>query len=194
MSKGGGSSGNTATTTTTQSPPPQYLQAYQNLTDRANAVSQAPLQQYTDPLVAGFTPQQTQGFQTIQNLQGSYVPYLNAAAQEFGQATQPIWSTLPSFDTSQLPQGALDRISQSSDFATKSGNLPVAEGDGARRSVRPRLLVSHLHVAALARGDVVHRGGKLGELEQSVLIGAGGSRLANSRRGESNDGAADRTP
>ena len=96
--------------------------------DRANAVSNQPLQQYTDPLVSGFTPQQQQGFQTVQNIQGGYVPFLNAAAKEYGQGTQPIWSTLPSYDVAGLPQGGLDRIGQSGDFATKAGNTDIAGG------------------------------------------------------------------
>jgi hypothetical protein len=123
----GGGSKNTSTTTSTTAPPPQYTAAYSNLTNAAFNAAQQPLTQYTGPLVAGFTPQQQQGYQTIENLQGSYVPYLNAGAQEISQSTKPIWSGLPSFDTSQLPSGALDRINQAGDLATAAGTQPIAE-------------------------------------------------------------------
>jgi hypothetical protein len=119
--------GSTNTTTSTTAPPPEYTQAYSNLTNAAFNAAQQPLTQYTGPLVAGFTPQQQQGYQTIENLQGSYVPYLNAGAQEISQSTKPIWSGLPSFDTSQLPSGALDRINQAGDLATAAGTQPIAE-------------------------------------------------------------------
>ncbi len=92
-------SGGGSTTTTSSSPPPQVLQAYGNLTNAATAQAQQPLQQYTGPLVSGFTPQQQAGFQTISNLQGVQAPYLNAATQEFGAATTPLWQTLPQYSS-----------------------------------------------------------------------------------------------
>jgi len=54
-------------------------------------------------MVAGFTPQQQQGFADVQNAEGIGTPYIDAAAQEFSAATNPLWQTLPSFDTSSLP-------------------------------------------------------------------------------------------
>src|SRR6266702_4776415 len=122
MSKNSGGGGGGNTVTQTSQPPQQYLNAYSNLTDAAFRQAQTPLQQYSGFMVAGFTPQQQQGYQTVQNLQGSYAPYINAAAQEFGQATTPLWPTLPSYDVSGLPQGALNSINTGQEFGARSGN------------------------------------------------------------------------
>lgn len=92
-----GSSSGQNTTTTTSSPPPQVLQNYTNLTNAATSLAQQPLNLYTGPQVAGFTPQQTAGFSTIDASQGISSPFINSAAQEFGAATTPLWPTLPQF-------------------------------------------------------------------------------------------------
>lgn len=93
MTSGGGGSQNT--TTTSSAPPPEVLANYRGLTSAANALASEPIPQYAGPLVAGFTPQQQDAFQTIDNSQGIGSPYINSAAQEFGQATTPLWPTLP---------------------------------------------------------------------------------------------------
>lgn len=95
-----GSSG--STTSTTSGPPPEVLQNYQTLVGGATAAAQNPLALYSGPMVAGFTPQQQSGFQAIQNQQGIGTPYINAAAQEFGQATQPLWQSLPQFNEANV--------------------------------------------------------------------------------------------
>lgn len=85
---GKGSSGSTTTSTTA---PPQWLQNnLQSLYGQAQSVTSAPLQQYGGSAVAGFTPQQTSAFDTINNAQGIATPYYNSAAQMIGQASQPI--------------------------------------------------------------------------------------------------------
>ena len=84
-----GSSG-TNTTTTNSSPPASVLNAYSNLTNAAGQIASQPLQQYSGSLVAGFTPQQQQGFQTVQNAQGMAQPYINSGAQMIGAAGQPV--------------------------------------------------------------------------------------------------------
>lgn len=78
------------TTTSSSQPPPQVLNAYSNLTNAAGQLASQPLQQYSGPLVAGFTPQQQQGFQTIQNAQGMAQPFINSGAQMIGAAGQPV--------------------------------------------------------------------------------------------------------
>ena len=100
MSCGGGS-GSSGTNTVVQNsqPPAQVMQAYQNLTNSAFSQAGQPLQQYAGPMVAGFTPQQTQAFGTIQNAQGMATPYINAASQEFGQATTPFNQTVGSYES-----------------------------------------------------------------------------------------------
>src|SRR5271166_4878969 len=110
MTSGSGGGQNTNTVVQQSSPPSQFLNAYSNLTDLAQNTASAPLQQYNGSMIAGFTPQQTQAFDTTSNLQGQYAPYLNAAAGSFSQATQPLWPSLPQFDTSGLPQGATTAI------------------------------------------------------------------------------------
>src|SRR5579859_207089 len=93
-----------ATTTTTSGPPSQVLNAYTNLTNAATGVAQQPLNLYSGPMVAGFTPQQNAGFTTIDQSQGIGIPYLNSAAQYYGAATTPLWPTLPQFGTSTVNQ------------------------------------------------------------------------------------------
>jgi hypothetical protein len=53
-SMGRGSDANTVTSV--NQPPPQVMAAYQNLLGQAQNVANTLLQQYTGPLVAGFTP------------------------------------------------------------------------------------------------------------------------------------------
>lgn len=86
MGKGGGSS-------TTSTELPQWLQKnLQDVYSRANTLSQQPLSQYSAPLVAGFTPAQNAAFNTINNAQGSYAPYLNTASQYTAKSAAPISS------------------------------------------------------------------------------------------------------
>lgn len=94
MSGGGGSQN---TTTQTSGPPPQVLQNYQALTGAAQNVAQQPLQQYSGPLVAGFTPQQQASFGQAAQAGGIGIPYLNAASQEFGAATTPSYETVGNY-------------------------------------------------------------------------------------------------
>ncbi len=88
-SKGGG----TNTTTTNSGPPQQVLDQYSNVMGLANNAANAPLQQYTGNLVAGFTPQQQQSFSEIQNAQGLSAPFTNSAAQLMGRGATPITVT-----------------------------------------------------------------------------------------------------
>lgn len=97
-----GSGGGTNTVVQNSQPPAAVMQAYGNLTNAAFNQAQQPLQQYGGSLVAGFTPQQQQAFSEIGNAQGMAIPYLNSAAQEFGQATSPLWPTLPQFSPGQI--------------------------------------------------------------------------------------------
>lgn len=114
-------SGQQASTTTTSGPPPQVLQAYQNVNDAATNLASQPIPQYNAPLVAGFTPSQQQAFQTVDNAQGIGLPYINSAAQEFGQATTPLWQGLPQFDTSSLPSNWQQDIGTATGMSTGPG-------------------------------------------------------------------------
>ncbi|MDE2096306.1 MAG: hypothetical protein KGL39_03605, partial [Patescibacteria group bacterium] len=85
------------TTTTTSAPPQQYTQAYSNLVNQAQNVASQPLQQYSGPMVAGFTPAQLQAFNTVNNAQNTYQPYLNSASQYISNATTPIWNNVQQY-------------------------------------------------------------------------------------------------
>lgn len=98
---GGGSSSQTSTTS---GPPPETMEAYKRLVNAASSTAQQPLRLYDAPIVAGFTPQQQQAFQTIQNAQGIGIPYINSAAQQYGAATTPLWDNLPKFSSDTLQQ------------------------------------------------------------------------------------------
>jgi hypothetical protein len=73
-------------------PPTAFLNAYQNVLDQAQGVSSRPLQQYSAPMVSGFTPDQQAAMGIVRNSQGVANPYINAAAQEFGAATAASWN------------------------------------------------------------------------------------------------------
>lgn len=76
--------------------PPQYIQnAQQQVINQANQLASQPLQQYAGPQVAGFTPAQLQSFDTINSLQGSVNPWLNAASQYTGSAANSIANQIP---------------------------------------------------------------------------------------------------
>src|ERR1700688_1935419 len=67
---GSGAGGNTSTVVTQNQPAPQFMAAYLQQLARAQGVANQPLQQYTGPMVAGFTPAQQTAFDTINNSQG----------------------------------------------------------------------------------------------------------------------------
>lgn len=88
---GGGSSGGGGGTTTTVSQPPQaVLDQYNKVVGQANTVAGTPLQQYQGNMVAGFTPDQSSAFNTVNGLQGSAQPYINQAAGLINQSTTPL--------------------------------------------------------------------------------------------------------
>ena len=93
-----------STTSTSSSPPPAVEQAYTNLTNAATTQAEQPLQQYTNPLVAGFDPQQQEAMGQIQNAGGIANPYINSAAQDFSTATTPIYQTLPQYSANTVNQ------------------------------------------------------------------------------------------
>lgn len=108
MGKGssGGSSGGGGTNTVVQSssPPPQVLAAYQNVINQAQTLQGQPLQQYQGPLVEGFSPDQTQAMQEVQNAQGLAQPYFNSAAQYAGLGAAPVYPNVQQFNNQSLAQ------------------------------------------------------------------------------------------
>lgn len=84
--------GGSATTTSTQttSPNPEAMKAYESLFPQAAQIASTPWNPQTEQRVANFSPQQLQSFNQIGNLQGGYVPYLDAATQMTQGAAAPI--------------------------------------------------------------------------------------------------------
>ena len=101
MGKGSGGGG-TNTVETVSGPPQQVLNAYTNLTNQASNVAAQPLQQYAGSTVAGFTPDQTSAFNTVDQAQGVSAPYTNAAAQLTAAGSAPITPT--QFSPGQVSQ------------------------------------------------------------------------------------------
>src|SRR5580765_1951608 len=71
------------TTTTTSTPPPEVMAAYRNVVGRAQNVANLP---YTSAPVdiAGFTPDQMNAFQSINQAQGMGMPFFNRASDYAG--------------------------------------------------------------------------------------------------------------
>jgi hypothetical protein len=89
----GSSGGGTQQVSSTSGPPQSVLDNYNNVVSRATTAANAPLQQYTGPMVAGFTPAQQQAFDTVNNAQGAANPYINAAAGFASSGTTPVTPT-----------------------------------------------------------------------------------------------------
>ena len=75
-----------SSTSTSATQTPKWLQdaIYQQLS-AASGVAQTPYSPYGGQLVAGSTPQQTQAWQQVSNLQGQYQPWLTQAQQQTSQ-------------------------------------------------------------------------------------------------------------
>jgi hypothetical protein len=101
---GGKGGGSTQTATTTSSPPASVLNAYNNISSLAEQAASAPLQQYSGPLLAGFTDAQNQAFTNIGNAQNTLQPYLNSASNLVNQGTQNIYSQLPQYNAQNIAQ------------------------------------------------------------------------------------------
>jgi hypothetical protein len=101
--KGGGGT-NTSTTVQNTTPPPAFTQALQGaLTQGQNAAS-APFTQYPGQLQAPFAPQQLQGFGMVGSTPGIAAPYVNAAAQHYDAATNPLWQNVQQFSPQAISQ------------------------------------------------------------------------------------------
>ena len=74
-----------------QSNVPTWLQQYtQGILAQSAATASQPYQAYGGPRIAGFTPQQTQAQQSVQDIQGQYKQPLSQAEQlATGAATHP---------------------------------------------------------------------------------------------------------
>jgi hypothetical protein len=73
-------------TTTNTTPNPAASAAYSNVLNTAQQVASTPYQPYTGQLVQGFSPDQLQAFQQVQQMQGMAQPYINSATNDTNQA------------------------------------------------------------------------------------------------------------
>ena len=111
MSKGGG----TTTNTSSNSPPPQVLAQYENVIGQANQAASTP---YTtggfnaSNLVAGFSPDQTAAFNTIDQSQGIQQPYLAAGQQDLTASQTPLWNGVQQYNPSTMAQYANPYLNQ----------------------------------------------------------------------------------
>lgn len=101
---GKGSGGGTNTVTQSSQPPAQVLAAYQTALNSAQSAASAPLQQYQGATVAGFTPDQTSAFGTIDNAQGIQNPYLSSASSALQSSQTPLWGSVAPVNASTINQ------------------------------------------------------------------------------------------
>jgi hypothetical protein len=87
-----GKGGQKTSSSNTYTPDPQAKAAYSDLISQAQGVAQTPYNPATQQQVAGLDPMQTSAFQGIQNMQGSYQPYLNSATNYANSAAGPVSS------------------------------------------------------------------------------------------------------
>lgn len=80
----------TSTSESTTAPPPWLLKRYQKFLKRAEDVSKTPYEDYTGQRVAGFTPDQEAGFQSVRDAQGLGQPYYDAAFQSAQAGAAPV--------------------------------------------------------------------------------------------------------
>src|SRR5215831_1252339 len=86
---GGGGKGST-TSQSSSAPPPQVMAQYEYLMGRANQAGSQPYTQYGGQMLAPFSNEQLQGFQTVNDAQGIAQPYFNAAANYATLGSAPI--------------------------------------------------------------------------------------------------------
>lgn len=143
------------TTTASSSLPPQFLNAYSSLLGQANTtLAQNPFQNYTGPMVAGLQPAQTEAIGNIANLQGVANPYINAASQEFGAATTPLWpgvapvngSTINQYlspfteDVTKATQGQFANLNEQQQNSLQGNAIAQGAFGGDRASVAQGIL------------------------------------------------------
>lgn len=101
---GKGSGGGTNTVTNNSAPPPEVMAQYQKILDQANGVSGQNLNQYGGSMIAGFTPDQMQGFDTVRGAQGLSAPYLGQAQNMINQSQTPLWNSVQQWSPDNIQQ------------------------------------------------------------------------------------------
>lgn len=86
------SAGGQNTVTQNSQPPAAFLNAYQNVNNRAQGLAQQPYQPYPYPSqeVAPLSPEQNQGIATINNAQAGAQPFISQAQGDINRSTAPL--------------------------------------------------------------------------------------------------------
>lgn len=190
MSSGGSGGGQTNTNTQVQQIPEfeqDFAKANQNI---AASIASQPYPTYQGQLIAGFSPQQQQGMQQVQDASTAYQPFLNAATGYTQQATQP-WNAQtaqqymspyaqaalqPQVQALQLQQAQQQQ--RTNNQATQAG----AFGD-ARQGVETGInnFNANQQLAGLeAQGmNTAYNSGLGAYQQQQQILGNAGSQMAN---------------
>lgn len=90
------------TTTSTNKPPPYLEEAYKDIIGKAEDIYALPLNQYTGPTLAGFTPDQEAAFSTIRGAGDVMAPWMDSASGYLTAGNQDIFGELPQFGSEGL--------------------------------------------------------------------------------------------
>lgn len=83
---------------TSSTAPPDYIaDAYKRLLPQLESVAAAPWDPATQQQVAGFSAPQMQGFEGVQNMQGAYQPYMQAAGAYTGLGALPATASVGNY-------------------------------------------------------------------------------------------------
>lgn len=97
--------GGTTQSNTTSIVPADVLAEYNQVTQQANQVASAPLNQYQGQVVAGLTPAETSAFHTINNMQGTTGPVTSDQIQNYESPyTQDVLNTTMTAENNQDAQ------------------------------------------------------------------------------------------
>lgn len=89
--------------------PEWYNQYNQQMLQRAMGAANLPYAQYTGPRIAGFTPEEQQGFQMTRTAAGAYQPFLQQAGTALGGAMQTFPQAAATY-MSPYTTGVVNRI------------------------------------------------------------------------------------
>lgn len=190
MSGGGSSSPPSQTVTQVQDIPAWAQQAGQQNYQLAESIASQPYPTYSGQLIAGFTPQQTQGMQDAQTAATAYQPdlsqaegYTNQAAQAWNpQAAQQYMS--PYAQSALQPQvQALQNQFAQQQQATNAGATQAGAYGDARQGVQTSLNNFNENqqlagVEATGMNTAYNTGLSAYQAQQGVL-GNAGNQLAN---------------
>jgi hypothetical protein len=191
MCKGGTS---TSQTQTSSAPPANVQAAGSQLINQAQNIASQPYQPYQGAMVAGFTPQQQQGMNEVNQAQGTAQPYINSGAQMVAQGTAPI--QIPQFsgqavnsyyspfqsDVIHSTEAQMQNMNQQQQQQVQGNAISAGAFGGDREAVAQGELANQ---QALANGQVLagleNQGYNtaLGEFNTQAQLGVGAQTTQN---------------